>query len=81
VPPGLYDSATVYHEDDVGSQDRGKPMCDDEARAAPQDDVERLLDRRFVLVVQLAGRFVENQNPRVLKQDARDCQALALPAG
>ena len=38
------------------------------------------MDQRFVMGVERAGRFVEDQDARVLEQDARDRQPLALAA-
>ena len=41
---------------------------------------ERGLDQRLVVRVERAGRFVEDQDARILEQHARDRQPLALAA-
>ena len=74
------DAAVIDDEDDVGRADRREAVRDDQARAAPQQRDERALDQRFVFGVELTRRLVEDQDARVLEQDARDREPLALAA-
>ena len=53
-------------------------MGDQDDRAAAGDRGEVLLDDRFALGVERAGRLVEDQHRRVVDEGARDRQALAL---
>ncbi len=79
--PCFDDAAVLDDEDDVGVEDRREPVRDHEARAAFHQRHERGLDRRFVGRVERAGRFVEDEDARVLEQHARDREPLALAAG
>jgi hypothetical protein len=62
-----FDDAAVFDdEDDVGVEDRRKAMRDHEARAASHQRHERGLNQRFVVGIERARRFVEDQDARVL---------------
>ena len=74
------DPALVEHDDLVGIDDGREAVGDDDRRAAARDAVERLLDRRLGAAVERAGRFVEDQDRRVLEQGAGDRDALLLAA-
>src|SRR5690606_21703184 len=67
-------------DDAVGVLDRRQPVGDDQRRAALRELVERLLDRALGLGVEGRGRLVEDQDRRVLQEDARDRQPLLLTA-
>ena len=64
----------------VGGHHGREPVRDHQRGAALHQIVERLLHRRLRLGVELRGRFVEDQDRRVLEQRARDGETLALPA-
>ena len=55
-------------------------MRDDERRAALAQAVERTLDVRFRLRVECAGRFIQDQDRRVLQDGACNGEALAFTA-
>src|SRR6185295_5274198 len=50
-------------------------------RLAAHQSVEALLDGGFDLAVERRGRLVEHEDRRVLEDDTRDRDALALAAG
>ena len=70
----------VHDEDLVGCQDRAQPVRDDNAGAPAHRPVERLLDQRFGLRVQVGGRLVQDQDARVFQQHPRDGEPLLLAA-
>jgi len=76
----LGNAAPVEHHDAIGVLDGGQAMGDDEGGAALAQGVERLLDLAFRLGVKRRGRFVQNQDRRILQQGAGDGDALALAA-
>ena len=57
-----------------------KPMRDDERRAVVHQLLQRILDEALGLGVERGGRFVEDQDRRILQQRARDRDALPLSA-
>ena len=73
-------SAPVHHDDAVGAADRAQPMRNDDDRAALADRAHVALQGGFAFVVQRAGRLVEDQDPRIGEQCARDRDALPLAA-
>ena len=77
----LGDPPVVEDEDAVGVADGAQAVRDEEARARAHDALERALHDRLALGVERARRLVEDQDPRVLQQRARDGQALPLAAG
>ena len=58
-----------------------KPVGDGDHRLALHQPVERLLDGGLDLRIERAGRLVENEDRRVLEQDAGNGDPLALAAG
>ena len=81
VRADLGDLAPVEHDQAVHRRDRRQPMRDRDDGLALHQRVEVLLDRRLDLGVERRGRLVEDQDRRVLQQDARDRDALPLSAG
>src|SRR5215831_9891841 len=77
----LDDAAMVEHHQPVHAGDGREPVRDRDHGLARHQGAEALLDRRFDLAVERGGRFVEHQDRRVLEDDARDGDALALAAG
>ena len=55
--------------------DRGQPVSDDERRASLEKLRQRLLNQRLRLRVQVGGRFIQDQDRRVLEQRAVDREA------
>src|SRR5437879_882590 len=61
------DSAGVEHDDSISGPDGRESMGDDEGGAAAFERVQRFQEIAFGLDIQGAGRFVENQNRRILQ--------------
>ena len=72
--------AVLEHHDLVGQRDRRQPVGDDERRAARHDLAQRVLDLLLGRRVDRRRRVVEDQDPRVGQERARDRDALALAA-
>src|SRR6185312_5912157 len=82
VMGAVFDQApTLQREDAVGGAYRGEPVRDDQHRAPLGDLLHVLLDDAFALVVECAGRLIEDQDARIGDERAGDGDALALPAG
>jgi hypothetical protein len=77
----LDDPAAVVHQDLVGSQDRRQPVRDRDRRPAAFQLLQRPLDQALADGVKRGRGLVEDQDPRVLQQDAGDRDALLLAAG
>src|ERR1044071_7781240 len=60
--------------------ERREPVRDREYRATRHQPLEPLLDLPLGLGIDAARRLVENENPRVVQDRARDRHALALTA-
>ena len=80
VAAGLDDCAFVQDQDAIGVADRAQAMCDHERGAAAQQLFEALLDETLTLAVQVAGCFVEDEDPGIGQHGSRDRKALALAA-
>ena len=79
--PLLDDPPLVHHHQPVEDGDGRKPVGDGDHGPALHQAVELLLDRRLDLRVERAGRLVEDQDRRVLEEEAGDGDALPLAAG
>ena len=77
----LDDAAAINDEDAVGIGDGGEAMRDDQRRAPGRKLGQRLLDRPLRLRIQRRGRLVEDQDRRVLQEDASNGETLLLAAG
>ena len=77
---GLGDLAAVHHEYLVGVPDGGEPVGDGEGGAVGDQVAEVVLDDGLGLVVDVAGRLVEDEHLRVAQDGAGERDALALPA-
>ena len=80
VAAGLDDRAVVEDKDAVGMANRAQAMGDHERRPAVQQLLEALLDQPLALAVQVAGGFVEDEDPGIGQNGSRDCEPLALTA-
>ena len=74
----LDDLAVLEHDDQVGVADRREAVRDDERGPAVQEAAERALDLALGADVDRARRLVEDQDPRVGEQRARERDELAL---
>src|SRR5262245_16407259 len=64
------------HQNLVRRKDCRKAMGDDNAGAPDKEWGKRSLDHRFVLGVEMRSGFVQDQNARILKNNAGDSEAL-----
>ena len=75
----LLDDLPPHHDDDaVGAPDGRESVRDDQGRAVHHEPFDRLLDEAFRLGIERRGRFVEDEDGRVLQEGARDRESLAL---
>src|SRR5215218_2405345 len=74
----FYDPSLVKHDDLIGMHDRAQAMGDDEAGAAGHQAIQALMDQPLAFAVEIAGRLVQNQDPRIRQQGASDSQSLPL---
>src|SRR5579885_997631 len=81
VRAALDDAALIEHKHEIRVANRREPVRDDEARAPTQQRDERTLQERFGERVDRARRLVENHEPRVREQRAREAHELALTDG
>src|SRR6185436_12063489 len=77
----LDDLAPVEHDDAVRGLHRAQPVRDHEHGAALADQPHVVLDDAFGLVVERAGRLVEDQHARIGQERTCDGDALPLAAG
>ena len=75
------DRAVLEHDDLVGERDRREAVGDHERRAARHHLAQRELDLLLGRGVDRRGGVVEDQDPRVGEDRARDRDPLALAAG
>jgi hypothetical protein len=77
----LDEAAALDGDDAVGAAHRREAVGDDEDGAALGDPAHVLLDDPLALIVERAGRLVEDEDPRIGDEGAGDGDALTLPAG
>src|SRR5215472_9197778 len=77
---GLDGAAMVQHDEAVHACDRREAMGNGDDGAPPHELVELFLDRRLDFGIERRGRFVQDQDRRVLEDDASERDALALAA-
>ena len=74
----FYDLAVLQNEDPVGMAHGGKTMRDDERSAAGEEFLQGVLDESFRLLINRAGRFVQNQNARLCHHRPGEGQQLSF---
>src|SRR5690242_14985843 len=79
--PLLDDAPLVEHDEPVHPRDSRQAVGDGDHRLAFHEVGELLLDGRLDLAVQSRSRLVEDEDRRVLEDDACYGDALALTAG
>src|SRR5205085_7942381 len=77
----LDDAAGLEHDQAVHARDGGKPVGDGDDCLALHQLEELFLDRHLDFAIERRGRFIKDEDWRVLKDHARKRDALALPAG
>src|SRR5579872_3389365 len=80
VGPVLDQPAAIERDDAVGAPYRGQAVGDDEHRPAPRDVLHVVLNNTLALVIERAGRLVEDQDARIGDERAGDRNALTLAA-
>ncbi len=68
----------LEHDDPIDAVNGREAMRDDECGAAVHEFLDRLHDGSFGRGIERGGRFVEQQDRRVLQKSARNADALAL---
>src|SRR5262252_4075258 len=81
VRAALADSAPVENDDAVYTLESGQAVRDDERRAVPRQTTDRFLNQLFAQRVHRRGRLVQNQNPGITEDGARNRDSLALTDG
>ncbi len=81
VAADFVDLSSLHDDNPVGSSDGREPVSNDQHRASTTDASHVVLDDLLGLVVERAGRFVEDEDARIADEGARDCNALTLPPG
>ena len=77
-----FGNAVVRDDQDlIRPVDGGEPVGDGDGGAVFGEFVQALLDPAFAFVVQGAGRFIQDQDGRVLQEHAGDGNTLLLAAG
>ena len=77
----LYDSLVTENDDFIRVADRGKPVGDHDGGPVLGQLLQALLNVAFAFVIQSGGRFVQDQDPGILQENAGDRDPLFLPAG
>ena len=72
--------ALIHHHDALELLDGGEAMGDHHGGAAHHQIGQALLHQQFILGIQRAGGFVQQQQRRIAQDGAGDGQALALAA-
>ena len=76
----FHDPAGLQHDDLVGIDHGGQPVCDDQRGAALRDLAQRPLDFPLGMGVERTGRLIEQQDRRPLQDGAGNRHALLLAA-
>ena len=77
----LDDVTTVEHDQAAHAGDRRQPVRNRDHRLAGHQCIEARLNGGFDLTVECRGRLIQDQDRRILENDAGDGDALALAAG
>src|SRR5579872_1505883 len=78
VRPVFDQPTAIYGDDTVASPDRGQPMGDDKHRTPLRNALHIVLNDALALVIQCAGRFIEDQDARIGHERPSNGNTLAL---
>ena len=78
MSPGLQDSPTLHHADQIGRSNRTQPMRNHKTRAATHQATQTLLNQLLTVRIQIAGGLVQDQQTRISENSASNCQTLPL---
>src|SRR5580658_3136732 len=81
VRSGFADATAVEDDDQIGVPDGAEAMGYHKSRSSRQKLFQRALHQLLAFGVEIAGRFVENQDLRIGQNGSGDAQPLPLPAG
>lgn len=81
VPALLHNTAVAQNQNEVGIDDRGQAVGDDEAGPAAHEAVHGFLDEQFRTRIDIGCRFIENQQFALREKRPRDGQQLLLARG
>ena len=76
----LHDVPVLHHEYLICASDGRKAMRNDKCSPAPHQIGEPILDQCFRFRIETRSSFVQNQNPRICQDGARNRDPLALAA-
>jgi hypothetical protein len=79
VGPDFHDPPPVDHDDPVGAAGGRQAVGDEDGRAVLEQGIERRLDLRLGLQVQVGRGLVEHQDPWVGEEGAGQGDELSLP--
>src|SRR5438270_12978488 len=65
----------------VGMLDRTEPVRDHHGRTTFEQAVQRLADHNFGLGVDARGRFIQDEEPGIVRESTREADQLPLPDG
>ena len=77
----FFDDAVIQDKDLVGILDGRQAVSDDEGGTADHELVERILHDLLAFRIKCGGRFVKDEDLRILQDRSCDGDALALTAG
>ncbi len=79
ISAGFDNAAVIEDQNAVGFTERAEPVGDQNDRAIGPGRGDGSLDQAFTDVVERRRSFVQNQNRRVLEENARQRDPLLLP--
>src|SRR5918911_2947637 len=77
----LYDFPSLDQQDHIGSLDRGETVGNCQGGAVLHQWCKRRLDEPLRTCIYRASRLIQDQDPRLLEEDAGDREALLLATG
>ncbi len=80
MPTAFDQATTIENQDDISRQDGGQAMGDYERGAAGEQRPQRRLDELLRECVEVRCGFVQDDDTRVLQDDASNRHALLLAA-
>ena len=81
VGAGVDNPALVHDHDPIGQGQRRQAVGDDDRGPVTRKLFQHLVDQLLALQIDLAGRFVQDQNRRIAQDGPGQRDALALSAG
>lgn len=76
-----FDLPVLYTVNNIAFFDRLQTMCNNNQCLMTMQAVDRFHDRSLCIVIQCAGRFIQNENLRIFKQRSRNSDSLTLTTG